>query len=566
MEILKKIVFISFFGSLLLIACNNAPQPIEKIIVARPEQMDSTVNTQIKGALEYALSNQGKINDTITLAMDSSVNDFYGKRNFENVWSKNTKWNPMTDSLFTFIKNAEWYGLFPSDYHLKQLTFIKDKLDNDTTQRKDASLWTIVDLILTDGFMKAVHDIRFGRINQDSISQKKSLAVNEDFYSSALKQLFKGRRLESLMDSLQPRQKGYLDLKSSIRHFVTNMDRTKYTFVKYPYDSKKAGDSLRFVTALKKRLLESNCLDSLEGIPDTIQLQDAIKKYQKLKGIKPDGRISESFVKMLNNTDDYRFKRIALTLDRYKLLPDSMPDKYIWVNLPGYYMYVMDNDTIVFESKIICGKPSTKTPQLNSYITDMITYPTWTVPNSIIMKDLLPKLKINPNILAKRGLHLVDKYGENVDPASVNWSKYKKGIPYKIMQGSGDDNALGDLKFNFANKYSVYLHDTNERFLFKRSTRALSHGCVRVQDWYKLAFFIAKNDSLNTKDTSSIKYTSDSIINWLARKQHKFIRVNNKIPLFIRYFTCEGTNGKLKFYDDIYGEDEKMISRFLSGK
>ena len=97
-----------------------------------------------------------------------------------------------------------------------------------------------------------------------------------------------------------------------------------------------------------------------------------------------------------------------------------------------------------------------------------------------------------------------DKDGETVDPYSVKWSRYSKGIPYKIVQGSGIDNALGIFKFNFNNKYSVYLHDTNERHLFTRTVRALSHGCVRVQEWQQLAFYILRNDSANAKPNEKI--------------------------------------------------------------
>jgi L,D-transpeptidase YcbB len=266
---------------------------------------------------------------------------------------------------------------------------------------------------------------------------------------------------------------------------------------------------------------------------------------------------------VLNTSDIERFKRIAITLDRYKQLPAKMPDTYIWVNLPGYYLQVWDNDTLVLESRTIVGKPATRTPVLNSNITDMVTYPTWTIPTSIIVKEILPGLKRSPGYLARRGYRLLNNKGEVIDPGSVNWSKYSKGIPYRVQQGSGDNNALGIFKFNFANKYAVYLHDTNQRYLFKNASRALSHGCVRVQEWEKLAFFIARNDSINTKAGDTLRYTTDSIKNWITAKAHLRIEVKNKIPLFIRYFTCEGKNGKVKFYDDIYGEDKALREKYF---
>jgi len=317
---------------------------------------------------------------------------------------------------------------------------------------------------------------------------------------------------------------------------------------------------------VQKRLIESKCIMDTTGLPDSLHLAVAVKKFQKLKAVKQDGNISATLIRQLNNTDVEKFKRIAITLDRYKLLPDSMPEKFIWVNLPGYYLQVWDHDTVAFSSKIICGKPETRTPLLNSAISDMITYPTWTVPTSIIAKQYLPKLKSNPYYLAKIGLKLVTEKGVDVDPTKIKWSKYTKGIPFKVMQNSGDDNALGIIKFNFNNPFAVYLHDTNQRYLFKHSKRALSHGCVRVQEWEKLAFFIARNDSANLKPGDQLRYNTDSIHTWIAAKKHLRIDVKNKLRLFINYFSCEAKDGKIKFYEDIYSDDKELREKYFTDK
>ena len=311
---------------------------------------------------------------------------------------------------------------------------------------------------------------------------------------------------------------------------------------------------------------ESNCIDFLNKLPDSSQLSNALKKYQKNNGLKADGKITTGLIKILNVNDAERFKRIAITLDKYKQMPEKMPEKYIWVNIPGYYLQVWDNDILALESKVIVGKPETRTPLLTSKITDMVTFPTWTVPNSIIVKQYLPKLKNNPNYLSRLGLRLVNGKGETISGGSVNWTRYSKGIPYRVMQGSGNDNALGVYKFNFDNPYAVYLHDTNQRYLFKNASRALSHGCVRVQEWEKLAFYINRNDSLNLRQGDTLKYTTDSIKNWIAQKEMKRLVVKQQIPLYIRYFSCEGKGGKIKFFDDIYGEDKILREKYFDQK
>ena len=268
----------------------------------------------------------------------------------------------------------------------------------------------------------------------------------------------------------------------------------------------------------------------------------------------------------MNLTDLEKFNRIAITLDRYKQLPAKMPKQYVWVNLPAYKLKVWDADTIAFESKIICGKTTTPTPYITSAISDIIIYPTWTIPASIVKKDIIPGMKKNPGYLARKGFHLINNKGETVDPSVVNWSKYTKGIPYNVMQGSGDDNALGVIKFNFNNPFSVYLHDTNQRYLFKNSSRSLSHGCVRVQEWQKLAFYLVRNDSMLARHPDSLHYNTDSISHWIALKEKHRIDLKNHVSLFIRYFGCELVNGNIKFYDDIYNDDKEMREKYFSGK
>ncbi|HEU0064882.1 MAG TPA: L,D-transpeptidase family protein, partial [Flavisolibacter sp.] len=298
-----------------------------------------------------------------------------------------------------------------------------------------------------------------------------------------------------------------------------------------------------------------------EYMPDSVQISRSIKKYQKARDIHPDGKITPELVNFLNNTDREKFIRIAINMDRYKQLT-SLPDKYLWVNLPSYTLQLRDSDAVVIKSKIVIGKPDTRTPELTSTISDMITYPQWHVPESIIKKEVLPGLKRDPGYTINKGLSIIDDHGNEIDPYLVDWSKYKNSIPYNVIQGSGDENALGVLKFNFPNKYSVYLHDTNQRYLFSKKSRALSHGCVRVQAWDKLALYILRNDSTYFPTYTPI----DSLNRWLELKQKHYIPVHKPIPLYIRYITCEAKDGKMQFFDDVYNEDQRIRVKLFADK
>jgi murein L,D-transpeptidase YcbB/YkuD len=170
---------------------------------------------------------------------------------------------------------------------------------------------------------------------------------------------------------------------------------------------------------------------------------------------------------------------------------------------------------------------------------------------------MLPQIQKNISYLDKQNLMVVDRYDSVIDPAKIDWSKLsKKKFPYLLKQRQGDDNSLGVLKFNFANKYAVYLHDTNARWMFSKNNRALSHGCVRVQNFQDLAHFLVRNDT--------VKYSIDTLTSWIVRQEKHVVSGFKRVPIFIRYFTCEGNNGRIKFYDDIYAEDKILSERYFS--
>ncbi|HEX7902841.1 MAG TPA: L,D-transpeptidase family protein [Chitinophagaceae bacterium] len=551
------------------ISCREtAKKPPVSAIVVTPEELDKKAPEIIQQSLEFAAANDGNIGDSVFLFNSQLSQVIYEKNQFTPLWSSKEAWKPVADSLVEFLNHCKLYGLFPEDYHLELLKTIRLRFNYDslsTSFKRDAVLWSKADLMLTDAFIHLVKDIRLGRLPNDSVSLRKDSLLSNDFYIQQLDSLFRGVSLAGIMTALEPQHEGYRLIKAGLQKFLDSADNRIYTIV----PSSKT-DTLAFKKALQTRLFEGGYIPYDSVAADSLRLAAAVKKFQKQKNITVDGKAGEGTLRLLNITDRERFIRIAITLDRYKLLPLQMPERYIWVNLPSFTMKLQHGDSVVLQSKIICGKPITRTPLLTSAISEIITYPQWTVPNSIIVKEILPAIKQNPGYLARKGFSLVDKNGEEVDPFTVDWSKYSKGIPYKVVQGSGDANALGVLKFNFPNKYAVYLHDTNQRSLFGLAVRTLSHGCVRVQEWQKLADYIIRNDK--AKSTEKIEVDTarvpliDSLESWLSKKEKHSIPVRNRLPVYIRYFTCEGKSAGIVFYDDIYGEDKKLQERYFSGK
>lgn len=546
-----------------IVACNNAKNPPGKDIANTPEELAQKTSDNIRNAVTFAVANNGSIGDSVILARVNQVQFIYEKNQFTPVWSNKQEWVLLADSLLRFIADAKLYGLFPADYHYSLLDSINTKFKKDSlakSDRKDAALWSRADIALTDAFVNIVNHLKLGRLPQDSVSLRKDSVISDEFIFQRLQLVQKNNSLALVFHSLEPKNERYDLLKAGIRNFLDHASDSVFTIV--TLSSKGIAEHRR---TLQKRLYEGGFLATDTIAADSVTLAEGVKLFQKQNGITVDGKAGEGTVRMLNTSDKDKFVRIAISLDRYKLLPEKMPDRYIWVNLPGYYMQLQQADSIKLYSKIICGKPLTRTPLLTSSISELVTFPQWTIPTSIIVKEILPALKKNPGYLAKKGFSLIDSKGDEVDPYTIDWSKYSKGIPYRVVQGSGDDNALGILKFNFPNKYAVYLHDTNQRYLFGQVMRSLSHGCVRVQEWEKLAYSIVRYDNKD-KANGSPSSVEDSLKAWLQRKEKHSIPVKNRLPVYLRYFTCDGKDGKIVFYDDIYGEDKFLRQKYFAGK
>lgn len=543
------LILLTVFGS-----CDSGDTIQQKEIVETPEEINKKAEDLIRSTLEEILQNPSKLPDSIKVKNAALLQEMYNKNEFGLLWSSRGVFNKEADSLFRLIDSARLCGLFPSDYYDEKLKRLRTELKKDTSKEThlDASKWAYTDMLSTSAFIQLVKDLKIGRLLADSILVKDT-SLKPDYFSKQ-KELFTGQAIQEFTAALEPANKDYHELKAALPQFLRKADLRTYTLV-------KSKDSASLRKLVYKRISEEDSLNiTVNKNPDSAAIVSAIKKYQRFKKMKEDGKLSTSLINKLNNNDREKFIRIAITMDKYKMLP-KLPEEYIWVNLPSYFLEVRRGDSVSLTSKVICGKPGTKTPQLTSAISDMITYPQWTIPESIIKNEILPGLKRNAGYTKKRGYSIIDYKGNEIDPYSTNWSKYKNSIPYKVVQGSGDANALGVLKFNFANPYAVYLHDTNQRYLFDKSGRALSHGCVRVHKWRELAYYIIRRDS--TAD--STKYTpKDSVDSWLAKKMKKVIRVRQQLPLYIRYFSAEGKDGKLVFHEDIYEEDKRIREKVFA--
>jgi len=526
------------------------------ISVSDPDKMDATAQNELSQMLSASGEDLVKIDDSAVLQRSLWVKEYYKSNQYKLVWSEAAVAGAKADTLIDLIKNAHLLGLLPDGYHCSSITSLKIEIDKDSLSkgiRRKPKMWAKFDLLLTDALLSMMRDLHEGTRSVDTLYGKHLKPKDSVFYYNYFRQVMKVGSLKEGLAELEPQTEGYKSLKEALVKFIDSADLSKsYTYLRYPYK-----DSSAFVDSLIIRLKEGGWLDSMTRKVDSALLAKTIIKIQDDYDLGRDGKPGRRLIGFLNRTDKEVLRTIYLNLDRHRQLQHVLPDDYIGVNLPGFYLYVKENNRNLLYSRVVVGKPSTRTPILNSYLTDIVTYPEWTIPNGIIAKEILPGLRRNSSYLARRGYKLLGKGGQSVNPHAVNWHKYSGTIPYRVVQGSGDNNALGVLKFNFQNPYSVYMHDTNQRYLFGNDNRSLSHGCVRVQEWEKLAHYVIARDNAISRRGTAVEGI-DSLNAWLSRKENHILQLKGRIPLFFTYITAEGKDGKLVLHEDIYGEDQGL--------
>jgi L,D-transpeptidase YcbB len=248
-------------------------------------------------------------------------------------------------------------------------------------------------------------------------------------------------------------------------------------------------------------------------------------------------------------------RRLLANLEQWRWMPE-MGDTYITDNIPEFMVRVVRNGKLVHSERIVTGKPDTPTPIFSNEMQTVVFKPFWNVPESIKNNELLPQLVRSGGALAKAGLKAAYN-GKEVNPAEVNWNDADMR-QFHIFQPPGASNALGQVKFLFPNKHDVYMHDTPSKSLFNQSSRAFSHGCMRVRDPLKFAEVILSADK-----GWDMARVSDLANNGPENNE---IRLTKKVPVHVTYFTTVvDDDGKLKTFNDVYSHEYK-IHMGLEGK
>ena len=302
---------------------------------------------------------------------------------------------------------------------------------------------------------------------------------------------------------------------------------------------------------LRLRLLLSGDLapDKASGPYDDV-VSEAVKRFQVRHGLAVTGTVTPRTLTALNVPVQKRIKQLEASLERLDNMNFAFGQRYVVVNIPAAFAEAVENDTVVRRYRVIVGKTEKPSPTLTAEITSVNLNPTWTVPSSIAKTEISAHMRKDPGYLSRMHMDVLDAHDTPVDPRSVDWSGARTPN-FTVRQQSGAWNALGAVKIDMPNSYSVYMHDTNQRNLFNDDYRFDSHGCSRVDNVRDLAAWLVKDMP---------QWSRASIDAAIATGQRQDIHLSNKVPVAWIYLTAWMTRDQtVQFRNDIYDQDEQLL-------
>ncbi|MGO8913726.1 MAG: L,D-transpeptidase family protein [Bradyrhizobium sp.] len=303
---------------------------------------------------------------------------------------------------------------------------------------------------------------------------------------------------------------------------------------------------------LRQRLIVSDDLaaDKASGPFDEI-VTEAVKRFQVRHGLAATGTVTPRTLAALNVPVQKRIRQLEASLERIENMNFQFGQRYVIVNLPAAFAEAVENDTVVRRYRVIVGKTEKPSPTLTAEITGVILNPTWTVPSSIAKAEISAHMRKDPGYLGRMHMEVLDAHDNPIDPGSVDWSGTRTPN-FTVRQQNGAWNALGAVKIDMPNPYSVYMHDTNQRNLFSDDYRFDSHGCSRVDNVRDLATWLLQEEMS--------KWTRVAIDAAIATGQHEEIPLPKKVPVAWIYLTAWMTRDQtVQFRNDIYDQDEQLL-------
>jgi murein L,D-transpeptidase YcbB/YkuD len=541
----KSIIRVTITGCLLhlLLAttgCVNSKSPVKE-----GSQFASS-DSLIKNALHLALKS-GR------LPSKQYISDGYKQQQFHFLWTIKGHLTDAGHQALALLSNAEIYGLISEEYDAGYLSQLSVKLSGKAPV-EDFDLLATFDVQLSSKLLLFISHLHNGRIDPFTFKPVYSLHKSSiNLFEALIKAINAPSFTEEILIN-QPQGKPYLRLQKALSLFLKRNSNIEYG----PLPSYKK-DPLNFSRLMTGLLAANNTIsewkDSTALSLQPVIKNSALQRFQHFHNLPETGIANPETMEALAIPLCTRYQQLVINMERWRW-EEAYSGDYIFINIPTFSLNIMRNDTVLKKHKVIVGLPEHPSPTLSSQLNYIVLNPDWSIPYSISTKEILPILKENPSYLDQKNYILFNSDNKEIDPYTIDWETVKEdNFKFTIKQGSGDDNALGLVKFLFKNPYSVYLHDTPFRSLFEKEERAFSHGCIRVENPLQLAIWLLNHDSVFV----GLKKIQEII----DKKKTQTLQLKHPPALHIKYFTCMATASGIFFYKDIYDLDEKIIDAFF---
>jgi len=539
---------------LLIMSCSSEEEPTRQAGGQSSDQKqnfpDQTKEVQqhIKAAVDQInRSKELKIGNT-WLAEVSIIPVFYERRQFLPAWTHPAK----IKDLIQAIDNIREDGLLPDDYHRSPLQTLSEQISAQSPP--DPQLLAMQDLLLTDALVLLGYHLQIGKVDPVRLDPNWNMSakIGDKDPATLIQEAIDSGSIYQFFADLRPRDEYYNYLKAALAQYRSIHDDGGWQPVPQGPTLKKGTEDKR-VDILRRRLIATGDTVSTPDGPTTRfdeELENAVKHFQRRRGLKPDGIVGKNTIKALNVPDNVIIDQIRINLERVRWVMGEDLDEFIFVNIPNFRVYYVRNEKIRWSARAQVGKPFRQTPVFKAKMSYLEFNPTWTIPPTILAKDILPAVQRDPDYLKNRNIQVIDNKGKVIDSESINWSKYSaKNFPYQLRQAPGPNNALGRVKFMFPNKHAVYLHDTPSKNLFEQESRAFSSGCIRIEKPFELAQLLLGKG-----------WDDDRIQQVVSSKKTRAVKLNKPVPVILFYLTAfPAMDGKFHALKDIYGRDQAVL-------
>lgn len=535
------VLFILFFAIITIISYGNP--------IFASNQINENIRQQLIQLNEYDTDS-----NNVPYFLDE-LTVLYDKNQFRSFWYKEGSLIKNAYNLLEIINDVDLEGLQKELYNYN---YLNTEINKNELNSKDAAL---LDIYLTNSFFLLAAHFNNGVVDPETYEKDWISVKNEIDLEKLFMESLDTSSVKKTLYSLLPQSEEYNKLKNKLK--IYKEIKKNGGFIKLNTNQiLKVGIEDDSVYNLKLRLKQTGDFNyKLEE--DNLfvkKLEEAVIKFQKRNGLKPDGIVGKKTFEALNRSVDDIIKTITINMERLRWLPRYLGKAYLIVNIADYKLNVIEDNEIIFNMDVIVGREQRMTPVFSDNISYLAFNPYWNIPNNIAVKDKLPLIKKDINYITNNNYKVfkfVNSKLVEVNYKDINWQNLNNNnFNYFLRQEPGPNNALGSVKFMFPNKFSVYLHDTPTRELFLEHDRSFSSGCIRLKEPFKLVEYILTKNQM---------WDEEKINNILKTKKETTIYLKNKISIHIVYFTAWVDNqNNLNLRNDIYQRDLRLNNQYFN--